>query len=215
MSRLALVTGGARSGKSAFAERLAAGLAAAGLAAAGSATADPVERPVTYVATAIVTDAEMRERIVHHRTRRPGAWRTIEAPLALGEALREAGAGGGVVLVDCLAVWCSNRLLALGDPDADAGAARSAWRDRVTALEGTLRTDLDEGIDSALAMGADLVLVTNEVGLGLVPPTPLGRAYRDLLGRLNQHVAGRASAVHLVVAGIAVDLCQLPHSAQG
>lgn len=204
MTGLELVTGGARSGKSTFAERRAAELAAV-----------PQGRPVAYVATAVITDAEMAERIEHHRARRPAGWQTVEAPEDLAAALETAARSGGVVLVDCLAVWAANRLLALGDPKDDAGGAagtRSAWRDRVAGLESDMARELDAGIDACSASGADIVLVTNEVGLGIVPATPLGRAYRDLLGRLNQHVAGRARAVHLVIAGIAVNLIQFPHS---
>ena len=199
MSRLELVTGGARSGKSALAERRAAELARPG-------------GLVAYIATAVVTDAEMAERIAGHRGRRPAGWRTLDAPTDLGGALAAAAAQAPVVLVDCLAVWSSNRLLALGDPDADADTRRSAWRRRVADLDAELGDELAAGLDAALAAGADIVLVTNEVGLGVVPPTPLGRAYRDLLGRLNQRAAARADAVHLVVAGIAVDLRQLPHA---
>ena len=205
MSRTELVTGGARSGKSAFAEARAAELAARGDGA----------RPVVYIATAVVTDEEMRERVAHHRDRRPSGWGTLEAPMALGAALGEAAAAGGVVLVDCLAVWASNRLLDLGEPDVDAAVPRSLWRSRAADLERALAEELDGGIDAAIAHDADLVLVTNEVGLGLVPPTPLGRAYRDLLGRLNQRTATRAHAVHLVVAGIAVDLRQLSQPRKG
>lgn len=198
MGRVVLVTGGARSGKSAFAERWAADRAA--------------ERPgpgtVAYVATAVPTDDEMIDRIRRHRARRSQAWRTVEAPTDLVPAMRSACADAGVVLVDCLSVWAANRLIAL-DPEAPEGPEAAAWHHGVAELEVALVEELDAVVDVARAAGTDLVLVTNEVGFGLVPPTPLGRAYRDLLGRLNQHVAGRADAVHLVVAGIAVDLSRL------
>lgn len=201
MSRVELVTGGARSGKSTFAEQRTIALA------------ERAGRPVAYIATATITDEEMRERIAHHRDRRPAAWRTLEAPDDLAAALREAAAGGaGVILVDCLAVWSGGHLMDVGDPDQDADTPRSAWRERVEALEATLAAQLDDGLDTAQAAGADVILVTNEVGLGVVPATPLGRVYRDLLGRLNQHAAARATAVHLVIAGVAVNLRRLPIS---
>jgi len=206
MGRLELVTGGARSGKSAFAERRAASLAAA----RGTAAV------VTYVATAFASDEEMEARIAHHRARRPAAWGSIEAPMDLGAALADARATADVVLVDCLAVWAANRLLALGDPEAADGPAPEAWWRDVAALEAALVTELDaalrlgDALPNAARTGeADVILVTNEVGLGLVPATPIGRAYRDLLGRVNQHLAGRADAVHLVVAGFALDLTSL------
>jgi adenosylcobinamide kinase/adenosylcobinamide-phosphate guanylyltransferase len=204
MARLELVTGGARSGKSRLAEARAVALAAA----RGAAVV------VTYVATAQVTDNEMADRIAHHRARRPPAWRTVEAPTALGLAVTRACAASDVVLVDCLAVWTANRLLALGDPDAPDGPAPDgpapdAWWREVAALERTLTGELAAALEAARSAGTDLVVVTNEVGLGLVPPTAIGRAYRDLLGRLNQAIASEADAVHLAVAGLALDLATL------
>jgi adenosylcobinamide kinase/adenosylcobinamide-phosphate guanylyltransferase len=199
MGRLELVTGGARSGKSAFAERRAADLAAARGPAA----------VVTYVATALACDSEMEARIAHHRARRPAAWRSVEAPLELAEALVGACVTSNVVLVDCLAVWTANRLLALGDPEAVGGPSSAAWWRDAAELEATLVAELETALDAVRTGTADMVIVTNEVGLGLVPPTPIGRAYRDLLGRLNQHLARRADAAHLVVAGFALDLTTL------
>ncbi len=187
MGRVVLVTGGARSGKSVFAEMLAA---------RGG------ER-VAYVATATVGDAEMADRIARHRARRPAAWLTLEAPLDILAGLAAVGAGIEVVLVDCLAVWAANRLLAVGEP------AEDGWWDRVGALERALAEELDLVVTTGRAAAWDLLLVTNEVGFGVVPPTELARAYRDLLGRLNQVVAARANDVFLVVAGLAVEITRL------
>lgn len=187
MGRIVLVTGGARSGKSVFAETLAARHG---------------ER-VACVATATVGDAEMADRIARHRARRPAAWFTLEAPLDILASLAAVDAGIEVVLVDCLAVWAANRLLAVGEP------AKDGWWDRVGALERVLAEELDLVVTAGLAAAWDLLLVTNEVGCGVVPPTELGRAYRDLLGRLNQVVAARANDVFLVVAGLAVEITRL------
>ncbi len=187
MGRIVLVTGGARSGKSVFAETLAARHG---------------ER-VAYVATATAGDAEMADRIARHRARRPAAWSTLEAPLDILARLAALDSGIEVVLVDCLAVWTANRLLALGEP------AEDGWWDRVGALERVLAEELDLVVTAGLAAAWDLLLVTNEVGCGVVPPTELGRAYRDLLGRLNQVVAARANDVFLVVAGLAVEITRL------
>lgn len=187
MGRIVLVTGGARSGKSVFAETLAARHG---------------ER-VAYVATATVGDAEMADRIARHRARRPAAWFTLEAPLDILASLAAVDAGIEVVLVDCLAVWAANRLLAVGEP------AEDGWWDRVGALERVLAEELDLVVTAGLAAAWDLLLVTNEVGCGVVPPTELGRAYRDLLGRLNQVAAARANDVFLVVAGLAVEITRL------
>jgi adenosylcobinamide kinase/adenosylcobinamide-phosphate guanylyltransferase len=196
MGRLELITGGARSGKSAFAEGRATALA----------TARGAGAVVTYVATALPSDTEMEARIAHHRARRPASWLTVEAPLDFPGAVATACGTADVVLADCVAVWTANRLLALGDPEALDGPSPDAWWRDVATLEGSLTTDLATALGAIRAGAADVVLVTNEVGLGLVPANPIGRAYRDLLGRLNQQLASNATAVHLVVAGFALDL---------
>lgn len=165
---LTLVLGGARSGKSAFAERLAA---------EGGGE-------VTYVATAQAFDEEMRERITLHRTQRPASWKTLEAPLALPETLGEARLGGGVVLVDCLTLWLSNLMLAERDPEP-------ATAHLLEALRGP---------------GGDVICVSNEVGLGIVPDNALARRFRDAQGRLNQAIAAEADRVVLMAAGLPLEL---------
>ena len=159
-----LVLGGARSGKSAFAEQLARDAAA----------------ECVYLATASAGDEEMRERIAHHRARRGAGWRTIEEPLALVAALVREAAAGRAVLVDCLTLWLSNLMHAERDVDAETRALVACLRE---------------------ARGA-VVLVSNEVGLGLVPETPLGRRFRDAQGRLNQVIAGAADDVVFIAAGL-------------
>ena len=183
MGRIVLITGGARSGKSRFAEGLAA--------AHGDA--------VRYVATAQALDAEMGERIARHRARRPPAWTTLEAPSDLVATL-DGMSDAGAVLVDCLSLWASNRLLALGDDET------SGWWESVAALETALTAELRAAIARARRQRWDLLLVTNETGFGVVPATRLGRAFRDLLGRLNQAAAADADAVYLVVAGLALEM---------
>ena len=165
--RLTLVLGGARSGKSAYAESLVAGPGA------------------VYVATAEAIDDEMEERIARHRARRGAGWTTVEAPLDLAAALRAhaPGASGGV-LVDCLTVWLGNLMHAGRDIDREAGSL----------------------LESLAAPPAPVVLVANEVGLGVVPDNPMARAFRDHAGRLNQALAARADRVVLVTAGIPVVL---------
>ncbi len=139
--------------------------------------------PVTVVATAEPFDDDLRVRIERHRDERPG-WPTVEAPVELAEAVRGAAAGG-LVVVDCLTVWLAN-LFARGVADRAAAAA---------------------GVVAALrARAGDTVVVSNEVGLGLHPETPLGREYRDELGRLNQAVAEVADRSLLLVAGRALTL---------
>ena len=164
---LTLVLGGARSGKSALAERLA----------------ELSDLPKVYIATATAGDAEMQARIAAHRARRDKAWQTLEAPLDLPDALRNLPPGQ-VCLVDCLTLWASNRMLAKHDPD----------------------NDIAELIAALSEAKGRLILVSNEVGMGLVPDTPMGRRFRDIQGRLNQAVANRADTVLFVAAGLPLAL---------
>ncbi|WP_424813217.1 bifunctional adenosylcobinamide kinase/adenosylcobinamide-phosphate guanylyltransferase [Roseococcus sp. YIM B11640] len=138
--------------------------------------------PWTYIATAESYDAEMTARIAEHRARRPAGWTTIDAPLDLAGAI--AAAPPAPLLVDCLTLWLSNTMLAEADIEAAAEALLAALRQR---------TD-------------ETVLVSNEVGSGIVPATPLGRRFRDAQGRLNQRVAAEADEVLLIVAGLPLRL---------
>lgn len=165
-----LVLGGARSGKSAFAERLIAGAAATRV----------------YLATAAAGDDEMRERIAHHRARRGDGWRTVEESLALLETLSREDDVDKAILVDCLTLWLSNLMHANRDVEAETRQLAAFLREA----------------------RANIVLVSNEVGLGLVPDTPLGRAFRDAQGRLNQAVAAAVTNVAFVAAGLPLWLKQ-------
>ena len=160
------VTGGARSGKSRFAEAWAAKQSA----------------PVTYLATAQAFDDEMRERIERHRIDRPAHWPTLEEPLNVPQTLADLN---GVILLDCLSLWISNLLLA----DLDD----TAILERVDAL-------------LAQANSKTLILVSNEVGSGIVPDNALARRYRDLLGWANQRAAAAANEVYLLVSGLPLRL---------
>ena len=165
-----LVLGGARSGKSAYAESLA--------------RADGGER--VYLATATAGDREMAERIAHHRNRRGPDWITMEEPIALADAVMRESRPGRTILVDCLTLWLSNLMLAERDVEAET-------------------RDLCAGI---LSSSGPVILVSNEVGLGLVPDTPLGRRFRDAQGRLNQAVAAAVPRVVFVAAGLPLVLKQ-------
>jgi len=165
MSKSILVTGGARSGKSAFAERLTLTLG---------------ERPI-YIATAEAHDSEMATRIQVHRARRGEGWATREAPLDLLAAL-DATDGAEPRLVDCLTLWLSNLMFAERD-----------WQVEGRALAEAIRLQ-----------AAPVVIVTNEVGSGIVPENALARAYRDAAGQLNQMIAEAVDEVYLSVSGIPV-----------
>jgi adenosylcobinamide kinase/adenosylcobinamide-phosphate guanylyltransferase len=161
--RLTLVLGGARSGKSRYAESLITAL----------------PPPWIYLATAQAGDQEMAQRIAVHRERRDARWQTIEAPHDLAPALA-AAAAHVPLLIDCMTLWLTNRMLA--ETDIDAETAR---------------------IEKALAQRSGFaVLESNEVGYGIVPDNALARRFRDAQGRLNQKLAARADRVVLVVAGL-------------
>jgi adenosylcobinamide kinase/adenosylcobinamide-phosphate guanylyltransferase len=159
-----LVLGGARSGKSTFAERL---VRDSGLAC-------------TFIATATAGDEEMHARIARHREQRDTSWRTVEEPLAIAEVIARESAAGRVILIDCLTLWLSNLIHADSDVETQT-------RNLLAAVNRSQ---------------SPLVLVSNEVGLGIVPDTPLGRRFRDAQGRLNQEIAAAAPNVVLLAAGI-------------
>jgi adenosylcobinamide kinase/adenosylcobinamide-phosphate guanylyltransferase len=185
---LTLVLGGARSGKSSYAEQLAAEQGGA----------------VVYVATAEAWDDEMRRRIEAHKAQRPAHWQTVEAPRHPGPALatvladhhappEPSAAGSGlapVVLVDCLTLLANNVLMTLPEHAGEMEATTA------------LLAEVDELLAVWQAGTAHWIVVSNEVGLGIVPAFPLGRLYRDALGRANQRVAALADVVLLMVAGI-------------
>ena len=205
--RLILVTGGARSGKSTYAERLAAQLA------------EPHGGRVTYLATSQTYDAEMAARVAAHRAARPAAWTTVECPLEVPAAIRERSAdsagpaGPPVFLLDCVTFWVTNLLFrnrAFGgseppedgynyDKDLLPAAEERAAAERVTAA-------VDELLAALAETGAILVAVSNEVGLGVVPEYPLARLYRDQLGWANQRLGRAADRVYFLVAGYPLDV---------
>lgn len=169
MAPIIFVLGGARSGKSRFAEERTRAFA----------TAEHV-----YVATAECRDAEMESRIAIHRSRRGSEWRTIEAPYRLAETLAAEACGDRAVLVDCLTLWLTNHLLAEAD----------------------LETESDGLVSALMAARGPIVLVSNEVGLSIVPENALARRFRDEAGRLNQKIAAIASEAWFVAAGLPLRL---------
>jgi adenosylcobinamide kinase/adenosylcobinamide-phosphate guanylyltransferase len=185
MSRT-LIFGGARSGKSLLAERLAQ--------ASG--------KEVIYLATSQAGDSEMDARIAHHRARRPAAWQTVEEATALAASLRRLCAPERVVLVDCLTLWLSNLLFSSAREQPEVGAVELpplfAWE----------RSDLLAWLDEPAA--GEVIFVSNEVGMGIVPLGAVSRTFVDEAGRLNQEVAARCERVLFVAAGLPLALKGAP-----
>lgn len=182
--RMIMVTGGARSGKSRWAEKMAADLSQG--------------RTVLYIATCIPRDEEMKERVRRHRQRRSPDWITVEEEFDPAETVRNPAPGTGVILLDCLTMWLSNLLL------------REYREDREdTFYYEKLIPVVEELAVTAAEASCPVICVTNEVGCGIVPDNHLSRIYRDLVGWGNQVLAQYASEVYLVCAGLAVDVKRL------
>ena len=176
MATTILITGGARSGKSRFAEQLALRHGA----------------PLCYLATAQALDDEMDVRIVRHQARRGSDWHTVEEPLALPQILTRLDGSYRAILVDCITLWLTNLLLLQGQEGADQEGQVIA---EVQRLAVTLRS-----------MTTPVILVTNEVGMGIVPEHRLGRLFRDLAGQTNQILAATCDEVYTVISGIPLKL---------
>lgn len=160
------------------------GGARSGKSARAQALAETLAPARCYIATAEPFDAEMRARIARHQAERGAGWTTLDAPLALSAAIAAETAPGRVCLVDCLTLWLSN--LMHYEHDVESAAARLA--------------------EAVAAARGPLILVSNEVGLGLVPETPLGRRFRDAQGRLNQRIAAICAHVEFLAAGLPLKL---------
>jgi adenosylcobinamide kinase/adenosylcobinamide-phosphate guanylyltransferase len=181
MPNLTLIIGGARSGKSSLAEE--------------KARQNPGR--VVYLVTAQALDEEMAKRILKHQHKRPGSWVTVELPMRIGQQWRALEMQADIVVLDCLTLLVNNVLMAAledpDDPDEDQAAQ-------------AVSAEVDDLIEVIRESRADWLVVSNEVGLGLVPANPLGRLYRDLLGFTNQRFASRADQVFWMVAGIPVPI---------
>ncbi|MBT3313177.1 MAG: bifunctional adenosylcobinamide kinase/adenosylcobinamide-phosphate guanylyltransferase [Anaerolineae bacterium] len=186
MGKLTLVLGGARSGKSTFAEKCAK---------------ETGGENVLYVATSETKDEEMKERVVKHRADRPSAWDTVEAPRNVVQAIRQVRSDASVILLDCMTFLVANHLMdaaALEDDPFDVPSVDPFDR----KIETKIIAEVEALIAYVQETDVELLVVSNEVGLGLVPPYELGRAYRDFLGRANQMLAKHADEVLFFVAGI-------------
>ncbi|RJG14774.1 bifunctional adenosylcobinamide kinase/adenosylcobinamide-phosphate guanylyltransferase [Massilia cavernae] len=180
-----LILGGARSGKSAHAERLAV----------------QSGREIVYIATARAGDGEMAARIAHHRDARPAHWTTVEEPLRLGDAIVRHSGATRLVLVDCLTLWLSNLMFSDGRDYPDVGTI---------ALPPLFHEQRAELLAALQHAGGDVVLVSNEVGMGIVPYGAVSRSFADEAGRLNQAVAALCDRVVFIAAGLPLALKGTP-----
>ncbi len=173
--KIILLLGGARSGKSTFAQELAC----------------QMSNKVLFVATGEAFDDEMRARIEEHKKNRPKSWRTLEASHNIGKALKEQIADSEVVIIDCLTLLVSNLL------GSECNYAKA---------ENQVLSEINELIAAINSSRAAFIIVSNEVGLGLVPDNKLGRIYRDLLGKANQLIAKHADQVYFMATGIPLEI---------
>ncbi|MCV9878052.1 bifunctional adenosylcobinamide kinase/adenosylcobinamide-phosphate guanylyltransferase [Brenneria izbisi] len=177
-----LITGGARSGKSALAEKLAAG-----------------REQVLYIATSLATDDEMAERVRTHRASRPAHWRTWEGYRDVGTLIAQQVAADEAVIVECITTLITNLLF---DQAGDTPPEQMDF----PAIEAEIQQQIDALIAACLQRSSPIFLVTNELGMGIVPENRLARHFRDIAGRVNQRLAAVAESVYLVVSGIEVKI---------
>jgi adenosylcobinamide kinase/adenosylcobinamide-phosphate guanylyltransferase len=185
MPDVTFVLGGARSGKSLYAERLAHESA----------------RPVTYIATARGADDEFAARIAHHRVRRPSHWALVEAGDNLAAALSEADREGRCVLIDCLTLWLAGLLCPLDATEPPSAASEPSGEEPATCAA-KISSHLDAFEAALTSARGQVIIVSNEIGLGVVPLGSITRQYVDELGRLNQRIAAIAPTVTFMVAGL-------------
>jgi adenosylcobinamide kinase/adenosylcobinamide-phosphate guanylyltransferase len=184
MGKLVLVTGGARSGKSTYAERIA-----------GDCGND-----VLYVATAVPVDVEMRDRIQKHRRQRPARWSTFEGYREL-KRVYQSGTPWEAILVDCVTVMITNLLFEQTGEDVE-----NLTSVELAEMEEAIHAEFREFLDEAVRHPCPVIMVANEVGFGIVPENKMARIFRDIAGRVNQYIASRADEVYLVVCGIPVKI---------
>jgi len=180
--RCVLIIGGAGSGKSHFAQELAPKLG----------------EPVLFVATAVAGDEEMQQRIEEHKRTRPAAWGTLEVTTQVGSQIEQKIGGAKVVIVDCITLLVNNILGQHSDQTSEQSDA--------PLIERRLIAEVGELVECTNRVDASFIIVTNEVGLGLVPANRVGRLYRDLLAKANQMLAQAADEVYLMVAGLPVQI---------
>lgn len=173
-----LIIGGARSGKSDYAQELAISL----------------PQPVLFVATAEAGDDEMRQRIEAHRKKRPAAWKTLEAPVSVGDRIRDEIESIPTVIIDCITLLVNNVFNKHSGPDGELTGS--------DLIESDITTEIGSLIECMNEVNASFIVVTNELGQGLVPASSMSRLYRDMLGKANRILAQNMDEVYMMVAGL-------------
>lgn len=187
MGEIIYITGGARSGKSTFGENYIG--------------VNRGERKKIYIATAYVYDDEMRIRVEKHREQRGEGWQTVEKYKNLSEELEKTEGDEKIILLDCITNLVTNFMLE--DPDLEW---EKIEKERLSAMEASVMEEMKSLVQYIRKNGHILVLVSNEVGMGIVPDNPLARYFRDIAGRVNQYCAGEADKAYLIVSGLKVKL---------
>lgn len=185
MGKLILVTGGARSGKSAYAETLA----------------KTTSRDVMYIATSIPFDEEMKERVKKHKARRPSNWGTFEGYMDLKRVFLEKELPFQTVLLDCITIMVTNLMFEFGGSHVE-----NLDEEEINKIERKILGEITEFLDATDLNTETSILVTNEVGFGIVPDNKLSRIFRDISGRANQYIASRADEVYLIVCGLPIKI---------
>jgi len=181
MGKLILVSGGARSGKSNYAENLA----------------KAVGQDVIYIATSIPFDDEMKVRVKNHKARRPSTWETFEGYIDLKRVFREKKVPFEAILLDCITIMITNLMFEFGGFNVE-----NLDNEAINEVEKKIMHEITEFLDEADLNTETLILVTNEVGFGIVPDNKLSRIFRDISGRANQFIASRADEVYLMICGL-------------
>jgi adenosylcobinamide kinase / adenosylcobinamide-phosphate guanylyltransferase len=184
MGKITFITGGARSGKSTFAEKLLKN-----------------QDSVIYLATCEASDDEMKDRIAKHKSMRNPAWLTIEAYKDLDIALNKLIKDKKYILIDCVTIMVSNLMILGNNIDWDTVNIET-----VNNIEKNIHKEINKLLDIAHSFSGETIIVSNELGMGVVPPAPLGRHYRDIAGRVNQIIADAADSVYFIVSGIPIKI---------
>ncbi len=185
MKNIVLITGGARSGKSTYAEKLA----------------KEAKGDVLYIATSIPFDDEMKARVKKHKERRPDNWYTFEGYKDLKQVFYNEGMHFDTILIDCVTIMVTNLMLdQAGDNFDDIN------NESIDIMESEILQEVADFLDEAEKSLKTIILVTNEIGSGIVPEYKMSRVFRDIAGRVNQYIASRAQEVHMVVCGIPIKI---------